>query len=178
MWAETARRSTIEPPCSKTVTKTWLPLQGPITGRLLSVSNMPHHQPSCSHGCCIVTRVKFPLPSLSCARNPAGVILILPWGLRPQCGPPTWPVYDPVLGVIFAVLLALTLGFLAGLVIWGGLLLSYVGGVDSFSTLSAAFEEMTKPVVHCKDLNSRENLTDAEKILKSASCDPTPAPAQ
>ena len=76
------------------------------------------------------------------------------------------------------MLLAATLGFLAGLVIWGGLLLSYVGGVDSFSTISAAIEEMTKPVVHCEDLNSRDNLSDAEKILKSASCDPTPAPAR
>jgi hypothetical protein len=76
------------------------------------------------------------------------------------------------------VLVAATIGFLAGLLIWGGVLLSYVGGVDSLSTLSAALQEMTKPVVHCEDLNSRDNLSDAEKILKSASCDPTPAPAQ
>jgi hypothetical protein len=82
------------------------------------------------------------------------------------------------------VLLAATLGFLAGLLIWGGLLLSYAGGADSVSTISSAIKEMTKPVVHCEDLNSRDNLSDAEKILKSASCDSTtdsrgtPAPAQ
>jgi hypothetical protein len=83
------------------------------------------------------------------------------------------------------VLLAATIGFLAGLVIWGGLLLSYVGGVDSVSTITSALQEMTKPVVNCKDLNSRENLSDAEKILKAANCNQTtdessktPAPAQ
>jgi hypothetical protein len=83
------------------------------------------------------------------------------------------------------MLLAATLGFLAGLLIWGGVLLSYVGGVDSFSTISSALKEMTKPVVNCKDLNSRDNLSDAEKILKAANCNPTtddtrntPAPAQ
>lgn len=76
------------------------------------------------------------------------------------------------------MLLAATLGFLAGLMIWGGVLLTYVGGEDNFSRISSAIEEMTKPVVHCKDLNSRENLSDAEKVLKAASCDPTPPPAQ
>jgi hypothetical protein len=83
------------------------------------------------------------------------------------------------------VLLSAAIGFLAGLLIWGGLLLSTVGGFDSVSTISSALREMTKPVVNCEDLNSRENLSDPEKILKAANCNATtddkrstPAPSQ